>query len=77
MAKLLYFGQVAEIANRHSEELPIEEMSIADFRIWLERKIPELTFVSYQISANQQLHCEAFMLTNDMEIAILPPFAGG
>ena len=77
MAVIIYFGQVAELAGKEREELKLSNKNIAELKKQLEETIFNLGTIPYQIAVNQSLENDDFVLTNDMEIAVLPPFAGG
>lgn len=77
MALIIYFGQVAELARKEREELDLTNKKISELKISLEESILNLSSIPYQIAVNQSIENDDFILTNDMEIAVLPPFAGG
>ncbi len=78
--KTLYFGMFEEKTGVASETWQVNrnEISIADFEKLLSEKYPFFEQFSYQIAVNQQINTDKnqFLSEND-EIAILPPFAGG
>jgi len=76
---LKYFGMIADFENKDIDSLVLdEECSLSEFKELLEKKIPELDNISYQLAVNKKLATEgSFVLSESDEVAILPPFAGG
>jgi molybdopterin converting factor small subunit len=74
-----YFGRIVEITGSDEDQLECSHsISIADFkRTLLSRYYPNLNNESFQIAVNQELKSEDFIINQDCELAILPPFAGG
>ena len=78
--KVLYFGMFEEKAGTSSEAFEIEQETIpvSGFEEYLLKKHPEFNGLSYSIAVNQQINTNKEMqLSENDEIAILPPFAGG
>ena len=76
--KVLYFGLVAEAIKCVKEELVLDNsISVIQLRELLITKYKELEKLSYQIAVNQKLATPDTIITNNSEIAVLPPFAGG
>ena len=76
--EVLYFGLVAEAIKCVKEELIVDaSISVTQLRELLIGKYKELEQLSYQIAVNQKLASPDTLITNNSEIAILPPFAGG
>jgi len=75
---ILYFGLVAEAIKCVQEEFVLEsKITVKQLKDLLINKYAELGKLSYQIAVNQQLVNPQTVITEDCEIAILPPFAGG
>lgn len=74
-----YFGLIADITQRKEEILFFEgtEKSIKSIQSQLEEKYPEIKNTSYSFAVNQTLVKEDFVLSDNDEMALLPPFAGG
>ncbi len=79
--KILYFGMISEITGKALEtvDTPNFELmqNVDQIRMKLQEMYPELSKVSFSIAINQQLESGDIKLTNQSEIALLPPFAGG
>lgn len=75
---LKYFGQIAEVLNKYEEIIVLEQaITAAELIAMLEEKNETLKNLDYKIAVNQSLVSHASTITNDSEIALLPPFAGG
>jgi sulfur-carrier protein len=75
---LKYFGQIAELMHKSTEELHITApLKVADLQKLKEMEYPELTKSDYRIAVNQVLADSTFEINTPAEIAFLPPFAGG
>jgi molybdopterin synthase sulfur carrier subunit len=74
-----YFGHVADITQRTEEVLFFEEatQSLQFIQSKIEEKYPEIKNTSYSFAVNQTLVKEDFELSDNDEMALLPPFAGG
>ncbi len=78
--ELHYFGWIAEKTGRSNEELELEEAStVAELRQELIKKHPDLEGMSFRIARDRQLvrNEKSTGLGADMEVALLPAFAGG
>ena len=76
--EVLYFGLVAEAIKCVKEELVLDNsISVIQLRELLIKKYKGLEKLSYQIAVNQKLATPDTIITNNSEIAVLPPFAGG
>lgn len=71
-----YFGQIAEVTQKESEQLDFSEGSIAEVLDVLYCKYGTLKNKEFKIAQNQELVSENEKLTG-AEIALLPPFSGG
>lgn len=74
-ANVKYFGMIAERLHRDSEILEITPG--INFKAFIEYKYPELKEMEFKIAINQELREEIKPGEEDLEIAVLPPFAGG
>ena len=73
--KLLYFGQLAQITGKSSEE--INAQCIADLRAAVTEKYPGLKSSVFSVSVNRVIRKENHELNEADEVAFLPPFSGG
>ncbi len=72
-----YFGMIAEIVNCATEIIELDYDKRCNFRHIIEEKYPEVTKIEYKIAINQQLTDMIESNHDELEIALLPPFAGG
>lgn len=72
-----YFGMIAETIGKSSEQLKIEVIDDVNLKIFSENKYPQLKKMDYKIAINQQLTDILNEVLNNVEVALLPPFAGG
>ncbi len=68
---------IAEIVNCSCEIIQLDYYKSCNFRHIIEEKYPEVAKVEYKIAINQQLTDIIETNHNELEIALLPPFAGG
>ena len=72
-----YFGMIAEKLCLSEESIEInftEEFSLQEF---FQSKYPVLTEMEYKIAIDQSFSTQLNGDENKVEIALLPPFAGG
>jgi len=74
---LKYFGQIAEFTGKTSELLSFESGSITQLITHLEKNYPGLTDQDFKVAVDQEITDKNKTITKDVEIALLPPFAGG
>lgn len=72
-----YFGMIAEIVNCSTEIIELDYDKNCNFRHIIEEKYPKVAKVEYKIAINQELTDIIETNQNELEIALLPPFAGG
>jgi len=72
-----YFGMIAEIVNCSTEIIALDYFENCNLRPIIEEKYPEMAKIEYKIAINQQLTDIIEENHNELEIALLPPFAGG
>jgi len=73
-----YFGVIAEITGKTVETIDIKGMENTDaVRLKLTSDYPNLATVSFEIALDQIIILDSQKITEDSEIALLPPFAGG
>ncbi len=75
---ILYFGLVAEAVKQTSEELVIDAtITVNELQNLLIEKYTVLSNLSYKVAVNKELVNTETLISEDSEIAVLPPFAGG
>lgn len=72
-----YFGMIAESTGAEKAEFEFAGNTVSELRNALENAFKELGGISYQIAVNQKLASAEIELSEQDEIAVLPPFAGG
>lgn len=73
--KVLSFGQLAEITGK--ERFGWRAADTDSLRQSLGEKYPALKERKYAIAVNRQLVRQNTVLTENAEVALLPPFSGG
>ncbi|WP_299551236.1 MoaD/ThiS family protein [Seonamhaeicola sp.] len=71
-----YFGQIAEVTNKDEETVEVIGGQVSDLLEVLNTRYDQLKNEDFQIAQNQELVSLETALTG-LEIALLPPFAGG
>ncbi len=71
-----YFGLLAEITNCSEENLSFSGKTVSDLKEHLFQKHPTLKLNDFQIAQDNEL-VENETEIIGIEIALLPPFAGG
>jgi len=75
---IYYFGQLAEKTSCTKEDLVLSEaISVLALKKILHEKHPVLDEMNYRIAADQVLVDDNYVLSKNIEIALLPPFSGG
>lgn len=77
--KLLYFGPVKDLAGRSEEVHNFDNPTLESVLSWLVATYPELESLiqSCAISVNLEYVDPSASLTNDDEVAIIPPISAG
>ena len=76
MIRILAFGQVAAVIGS-SMDLH-EAISDTDgLNNILKNKFPELVSIQYALAIDKKMVHENVLLTDDVTVALLPPFSGG
>lgn len=73
--QVMSFGQIAEITGAGKLLLDAEDTHA--LRLLLEQKFPGLQNKKYAIAVNRRLITQDVPLTENAEVALLPPFSGG
>ena len=76
-ANIKYFGMIAEKIGKSEESVDLDEKNQSDLRNYFVENYPFLNEIDYQIAVNQNLTEVIDSKTEFVEIALLPPFAGG
>ncbi len=71
-----YFGQIAEVTQKETEQLEVSGVSVSEVLDILFSKYNDLKNKEFKIAQNQKLVSKDEKLTG-AEIALLPPFSGG
>jgi molybdopterin synthase sulfur carrier subunit len=71
-----YFGLLAEVTGCKEEKIDFLGNSILDLKNVLFQKHEGLKIKDFQIAQNNELTSNETVIT-EVEIALLPPFAGG
>ncbi len=72
-----YFGMIAEKVGCSGEEFEFELGDKLNLRTIFEKKYNVLSDMSFKIVVNQEFIEEIEIGNKEIEIALLPPFAGG
>ena len=72
-----YFGMLAEATKCNEELLEVSNCTIKELTNRLLEHYPGLKEKNFKVAVNQSLVDENTLITNNDEIALLPPFAGG
>lgn len=75
--KLLYFAQVSEKLGLSSEEISFDGSNSDELLNHLNEKYPDLKELKFKIAVDQTLINTTTELKDGVEVALLPPFAGG
>ncbi len=70
-----YFGMIAENIELSQETLEVD--SKVNLRDFFEAKFLFLQSINYQIAVNQDITSVLDGSVSEVEVALLPPFAGG
>jgi molybdopterin synthase sulfur carrier subunit len=78
VVKVKYFGAIAEVTGVSEEVLELEavDSSVQKLSAFCLQKYPQIGNLSFQIAVNQKISINTELSDND-EVAFLPPFAGG
>ncbi len=80
MITIKYFGAVSDATQKKEEALYLESQwhTVDDLRQKLEKQYPNLEGFAYVIAVNQTVIGTGLLtLSENDELALLPPFAGG
>lgn len=71
-----YFGQIAEVTQVTEEQIEFSGHDLSELLKVLHSKYQNLKHKDFQVAQNQELVSEHTEITG-LDIALLPPFAGG
>lgn len=76
MAKILFFGELAEIAG--VRELNLVVKNTEDLKLLITEMYPAMKLKTFTIAVNRNLvNAPVLPISDTDEIALMPPFSGG
>ncbi len=75
--ELKYLGMIAEAVGKQEEQLTISVKTVEGLCDYLITEHEQLKNHKFKIAVNHKLVESNFLLNNNDEVALLPPFAGG
>ncbi|MEW7278787.1 MoaD/ThiS family protein [Aquimarina sp. 2201CG1-2-11] len=72
-----YFGMLTEATKHTEERMHTNTCSVLELVEKLKNQYPELKYKDFKVAVNHQLVSDDYLINNEAEIALLPPFAGG
>ncbi|WKV12438.1 MoaD/ThiS family protein [Marivirga harenae] len=72
-----YFGQIAEATNKTNEYLDVEKSSVEAVISQLNNSYPALVSQEFNVALDHKIVDRETEISKDVELALLPPFAGG
>ncbi|MCB0409342.1 MAG: MoaD/ThiS family protein [Flavobacteriales bacterium] len=72
--RLKYFGMIVEALGKETEELNLDICTVAELKNNYKNSLAN---INYKVAVNYNLVEEEYMLNENDEVALLPPFAGG
>lgn len=72
-----YFGMLVEATTITNEQLQTEVCSVSELVEKLKLRYPKLINTDFKIAINQKLVDQNHIINSEVEVALLPPFAGG
>lgn len=72
--RLKYFGIVAEIMDKETEEFNFNFKTVSELKKSYNNQLKN---INYKVAVNYNLVEEDYQLNENDEVALLPPFAGG
>lgn len=74
--KILFFASIAEATG--TEQIDINGVAtVSELKTLLQSKFPSLITMNYSVAVNQQISHINDQLSEQDEVALLPPFSGG
>ncbi len=75
--KIKYFGMLVDVTGVAEEEVEITAKNVIELNKKLVLKYPKMAAKSYVVAQNNSILLQTDPIKNDLEVALLPPFAGG
>ncbi len=72
-----YFGMLAEITGTSGELLDVQDNDVNGLLKTVIAKYPELSRKQFTVAVDRSIAHKETSISEDSEIAFLPPFAGG
>lgn len=72
-----YFGMLAEATSKTEEQVQLDACSVNELLKKLKIQYPLLDKTDFKVAINNELVHHDVIITNETEIALLPPYAGG
>lgn len=75
---LRYFGMIAELIDKQSEDIDVQDdCTIQNLNEILTTKYDNLASYTYRYAVNEEMVKDEKKLSQNDEVILLPPFAGG
>lgn len=74
--KIKTFGKIVEIIPNDTE-INLKFNTVGDFKNYLEQNYPMLSSIPFVIAVNKKISSNESSISENSEIALLPPFSGG
>ncbi|GIP44422.1 molybdopterin synthase sulfur carrier subunit [Paenibacillus sp. J45TS6] len=75
--KILCFAHLSEQLGTHELDLDLGSTTVADFRLEMKRRYPELLLDHVMIAVNEQFADDQDQIGPNDTVALLPPVSGG
>lgn len=75
--KAKYFGMIAEKIGKTNEDFEVDFNKNINLKTFFETKYTTIQTINYKIAVNQELKDHIDFESESVEVALLPPFAGG
>ncbi|WP_062061465.1 MoaD/ThiS family protein [Aquimarina longa] len=72
-----YFGMLAEVTAITEEYIQTEVCSVSELVEKLKNQYPKLGDKDFKVAINHHLVDQNHIINTEVEVALLPPFAGG
>ncbi|MFK8044481.1 MAG: MoaD/ThiS family protein [Crocinitomicaceae bacterium] len=75
--EIKYFGKIAEVIGHMSEQIVLDNLTVSELKKELFEKYVFLKTETIQVAVNLNIVEDDFVINQNDEVAILPPFSGG
>lgn len=76
--KVLFFASTSDITKCEIAEFQIDTTKLKDFHALLSERWPGLKNITFVLAVNKVvISDDSYLLKNNDEVALLPPFSGG